>query len=100
MIKEKPPLSWTKQDYKQAGEEAPGCVANGKTEGEVMEPEDIISWSQETLRCIKVLREEYPQKAEEQIAEYMMDLNYLKSLGKITVEQIEQLSDEENYNFE
>jgi len=100
MKKEKPSLAWDKNDYHKAGIEAPDCVLFGKTEGESMEPESIVSWAQETLRCIKVLREEYPVRAEEQIAEYKMDLNYLLSLGKINEEQFEQLSDEENFNFD
>jgi hypothetical protein len=99
MKKEKPSLSWNKKDYEAVGIEVPACVLSGRTEGEIMEPEEIISWATETLRCVKVLYEEYPVRAEEQIAEYKMDLNYLLSLGKIDEEQFEQLIDEENFNF-
>lgn len=96
----KPSLSWSAIDYRTAGIDTPACVLQGRTEGEAMEAEEIVSWATETLRCISVLYQDYPVKAAEQIAEYKMDLNYLLTLGKIDEEQFEQLSDEENFDFE
>lgn len=95
----KAPLAWQIEDFKAWGADIPECVAEGCTEGEAMEVEDIENWFLDTIRNMRVLAEEYPEKYKEQHSLYLLDLEYLKSLGKITKEQKEQMSAKENFYF-
>lgn len=95
----KPSLAWTLADYLLVNEEPPVCVVEGKTEGEIMDREEAIDWIVETLRCMKVLFEEYPERAETEKQIFELDLAYLCALGKITEEEQEELLDSENYTF-
>ena len=98
-VKNKPSLSWNIADYKETGDEPPECVFCGKTEGEVMEPEDVMEWSNEQIRTISVIRESYPKRYKEIYKYYILDLEYLVSLGKITEDEKEKLEDKENFSF-
>lgn len=98
-VKNKANLSWNLDDYKTTGDEPPECVFFGKTEGELMEPDDISEWSNEQIRCISVIKDDYPNKFDEIYKYYKLDLEYLLSLGKISEEEKEALEDKENFNF-
>lgn len=98
--KKKSIFAWGSEDYKKNNQEPPECLENGVTEGEAMEPEDIVDWVEETIQCIRILRDEFPEKAEEQISEYFLDLDYLVDIKKITKEQAKILKAKENFSFE
>lgn len=95
----KAPLSWDLSDYKDLGDEAPECLEFGKTEGETMDEEAVFDWLEETNRHLRVLKEEFPDRFKEQYRNYLLDLEYLRQLGKITQEEFEELS-EETFDFE
>lgn len=99
MNKKKAFLSWDLSDYKEARLEPPEPVKIGITEGEAMEEEDVADWLAETLQTLSVLKNEYPKKYEEQFADYLLDLEYLASIGKITQEEKEDLSERENVDL-
>lgn len=94
----KAPLSWDLSDYEELGDEAPACLSVGKTEGEIMEPEDVAEWIEESARNLCVLKEEFPEQFKEQYRNYLLDLEYLRGLDKITQEEFEELS-EETFDF-
>ena len=99
MIKKKAFLSWDLSDYQEAGLEPPESVKCGVTEGEAMEEEDIADWLAEILQTLSVLKNEYPNQYDEQFANYILDLEYLAAIGKITQEEKEDLSERENVDF-
>lgn len=92
-------LAWDLSDYEVFGDEPPACVFTGVTEGEAMSREQIEEWVAETISILSVLREEYPDRYKEQFECFVLDLEYLKSLGKITQEERDQVIKEENYKF-
>ena len=95
----KPSLAWTKVDYMEHNEEPPQCVIEGRTEGEIMDREEAIDWIVETIRFLRVLLEDYPERADIQKQIFELDLAYLCALGKITESEQEDLTTEENYTF-
>lgn len=97
--KRKASLSWNLEDYKATGDEPPECVFFGKIEGEIMEREDIEEWVSETYSCLAVLKEEYPQRYQEQYEDFILNLEYLRSLDKITQEELDEAKKEENFRF-
>lgn len=98
-IRNKASLSWTKEDYMVMGEEAPECVFFGKTEGELMEDESLEEWLADEFRALSVIKDDYPEKFEEQYIFYVLDLEYLASLGKISAEELKKLKDKGNFSF-
>lgn len=99
-IKNKASLSWTEDDYKKTSEEPPKCLEFGLTEGESMDSEAVEDWIREEVQCLSVFKEDYPEKFEEQYGFYLLDLEYLYSLGKIDREDYLRLCKEELFNFE
>lgn len=99
-MKNKAYLSWKEDDFKKAGIDIPDCVKLGKTEGEIMEEEDIAEWLAEEIQTLSILKDEYPERFKEQLEGYLLDLEYLCSIGKITQEEKEDLSKKENINIE
>lgn len=97
--KGKASLSWDLKDYKIMGDEPPECLFFGKIEGETMEREDIEEWVSETMSCLSVLKEEYPKRFNEQYNDFILNLEYLKSLGKITQEELDETKKQENFKF-
>lgn len=95
----KAPLSWTLEDYEAFGEEPAPTLMFGKTEGEAMEEDEIEGWARESIRTMCVIKEEYPKRFEELYQEYLLDLDYLKALGKITQEEQKELEKKENFSF-
>lgn len=95
----KPSLAWTVADYLAANEEPPECVIQGNTEGEVMDREEAIDWIVDTLRCMRVLLEEYPERGDVEKQIFELDLAYLCALGKITEDEEDELTTAENYVF-
>ncbi len=98
-IKEKPSLSWSLIDYQTIGEEPPQCVYFGQTEGQVLTQEDIVAWAEEEIKSLSVIKESYPEKFDEQYKYFILDLEYLHSLDKITDNELEKLADKGNFNF-
>lgn len=98
-IEKKAILSWDLADYREVGEEPPECLFSGLTEGESMEEEGVKEWAKETVQCLSVLREECPKKFELQYSYFLLDLEYLRSLGKITEDDYEELKKERVLSF-
>ncbi len=92
-------LSWSLADYREINEEPPECLFSGLTEGESMREEDVKEWVEETVQCLFVIREEYPEKFETQYNYFLLDLEYLRSLGKITEDDHEELKKERVLSF-
>lgn len=92
-------LSWNKADFLLAGEELPDSIFGGKTEGETMSAEDIEFWCAEEIKSLPVIREESPGSFDDQCAQFVLDLDYLLSLGKITKEEYDSLKKKDNFSF-
>lgn len=92
-------LSWDTKDYEMMGDEAPECLQFKKTEGETMDREAIEEWVSETMSCLSVLNEEYPERFKEQYSDFVLNLEYLLSLGKITQEELDETIKMENFSF-
>lgn len=92
-------LSWNLADYLANDIEPLPCVVQGTTEGETMEEESVEEWLREELVTLSIIKENYPEKFDEQLKNYLLDLEYLMALGKISKEECQELSKEENFYF-
>jgi hypothetical protein len=98
-ILKKPGLSWTKSDYEAIGGEPPDCIYFGVTEGESMDAEGVQEWFAEQIRCLSVIKEESVQTFDKEYAKYLLDLEYLASLGKISKAEINKMKQKELFSF-
>jgi hypothetical protein len=93
-------LSWSLSDYLIHDEEPPACVIGGICEGQSMDEDDIEKWAKEEYHTLCILRDEYPEKFKDHYRNFVLDLEYLHSLGKISKEDLDDLKKEENICFE
>jgi hypothetical protein len=98
-IPNKAVLSWCLADYLAAGDEPPPCVIGGVTEGQTMGEEEVDAWLKEEIHTLSILKEDYPHRFNELYSYYLLDLEYLHELGKISQEELEKCKDKGNFNF-
>lgn len=96
----KAPLSWKKMDYDVTNQEAPECLDRGMTEGESFTEENVEEWAKDEIASLRVIFEEYPDKFKSQYDSFLLDLEYLHSLGKISEVEMEEMKKKENFRFE
>ncbi|MDD3678717.1 MAG: hypothetical protein PHT36_00470 [Patescibacteria group bacterium] len=98
-LNKKAALSWDANDYRDLGEEAPECVYFGRTEGESMSEEDLGEWLREQIQTLSIIKEENSNLFKENHQRFLLDLDYLFELGKITREEYEEYQREEVLDF-
>jgi len=98
-LKQKASLSWNQEDYQIMQEEMPACLSFGNTEGEAMTKEGVEDWVRQAVQYLSVFKEDYPDKFREQYQYFLLDLEYLYSLGKISKEDYDRLKKEKVFNF-
>ncbi len=94
-------LNWKLKDYQNHKEEAPARINEnpGDTEGELMSDEEIEDWFLESLEVLKILKEEDREVFLKVHKGFVLDLEYLLSLGRIDQEVVEQVKDLEIFKF-
>lgn len=97
--KGKAPLSWDVDDYIFWEEEPPSCLITGITEGQAMSEDEITDWLSDEVQSLSIIREEYPARFTDQHNNFVLDLEYLVLLGKITKEEAKKLCDKGNFEF-
>jgi hypothetical protein len=95
----KAPLSWDLADYLCWCEEPPPCVIVGVTEGQALADENIEEWAREVYQTLYILKDDKPERFDEQFGNFVLDLEYLERLGKISAEDVVRLKDKENLNL-
>jgi predicted RNase H-like HicB family nuclease len=98
-IKNKAALSWTIADYRRMGDEPPECVFFGKTEGEILEDEALEQWLADEIQILSVIKNDNPQIFDDHYRYFVLDLEYLYTLGKITQDELESLIDIRNFSL-
>jgi hypothetical protein len=92
-------LSWDLADYLAHDLEPIPAVMEGTTEGATLGEDEIESYLREEIQCLAVFRENYPEKFDEQYRNYILDLEYLLSLGKISEDELDKLTEKGNFKF-
>jgi len=88
-----PDLTWTKADYLMANIEVPDSLIEDyvHTEGELMNESEIADWLVDTQKTFIILKQENHGVFEKLYQKYVIDIHYLRELGKITVEDEDDL---------
>lgn len=96
-----PDLSWRLEDYIKNNKEVPDRIKKNpqKTEGEMMSEEEIEGWFLESIRTLKVLKEEDSKTFDEVYKNLFIDLEYLLSLDRIDEGVLDFINDLNNFDF-
>ncbi len=94
-------LSWNLQDYLDRNQEAPDRVISNpySNEGEMMTQEEIEQYCIDSLKTIRVLTDHGDGHADKVIENYLIDLRYLQSIGRIDEDAYNELSNKQNFYF-
>jgi len=94
-------LAWKLDDYLFWGEEAPERLSKNPkaTEGELMSQEEIESWIIDNFRSFYVIKEEKITLFEKLHKDFIQDIKYLISIGKVREEILDELDCSKNFSF-
>ena len=94
-------LSWKLADYLEAGAEPPPRILSNplKTEGEMMSDDEIEEYIKDSIATCRILLDKRSPRYEDLVGNYVADLAYLLSLGRISEEDYNELTEPDNLRF-
>jgi hypothetical protein len=94
-------LSWHLADYQAADVEPPArCLSHpDQTEGEMMTEDEIEEFIKDSIATLRILSDKRSPRLAEVQATYEADLAYLASLGRISQDDYNDLTQPGNLRF-
>jgi hypothetical protein len=94
-------LSWKQSDFIKAGEEVPEKLLHDTlhTEGELMTEAELAEWLTDTQATFSIIKQKDPARFDELYGTYILDIQYLSKIGKITDEEEAELTKIERFDF-
>lgn len=94
-------LNWKFSDYIKNKKEAPARIKEcpQKTEGEMMSSEEIEQWFLESVKVLRIIKEENENSFKSAHGCFLIDLEYLFSLDKIDEEALDFVNNLNNFSF-
>ncbi|KKR18875.1 MAG: hypothetical protein UU65_C0001G0265 [candidate division CPR2 bacterium GW2011_GWC1_41_48] len=94
-------LAWNVEDYEFWGCDVPDRMLNNpsKTEGKMMTEREVEEWVSENFRAFSVIKEENLELFHALYKDFVQDLEYLVSLGKLDEEAFEELRNTDFFDF-
>jgi hypothetical protein len=94
-------LSWKLADYQDNNEEAPDRILENPEmcEGDLMNDDELEEYLKDSLATIKILTDKGSKAAERLQNIYLADLEFLVKLGRLEVEDYNELSKLDNFKF-
>ena len=94
-------LSWTLQDYRDAHVEPPARIIDHpeRTEGEMMSDDEIEEYLKDSIATCRILLDKRSPRFEQLVGNYVADLAYLLSRGRISEDDYNELTEPDNLRF-
>jgi hypothetical protein len=94
-------LSWKLADYLAASEEPPARIIDNpeQTEGEMMSDDELAEYLKDSIATCRILLDKRSPRFEELVANYVADLNFLMSIGRIAEDDYNELTEPDNLRF-
>jgi hypothetical protein len=94
-------LSWKLADYLAADSEPPARITDNpsKTEGELMSDDELEQYLKDSVATCRILLDKRSPRYELVVGSYVADLTYLLSLGRITEDDYNELTEPDNIRF-
>ena len=94
-------LSWKLADYITFNVEPPARIVDNpeSTEGEMMSDEELDEYLKDSIATMRILLDKRSPRFEELVANYVADLTFLMSTGRIAEDDYNELTDPDNLRF-
>jgi hypothetical protein len=94
-------LSWNLEAYVAAHVEPPARILSHpeKTEGLMMSEEEIEQYIKDSIATCRILLDKRSERYEQLVGNYVADLSYLLSLGRISEDDYNELTEPDNLRF-
>lgn len=94
-------LSWTLVHYQAAGHEPPARIVSHpeSTEGEMMSDEELDEYLKDSIATMRILLDKRSPRFEDLVANYVADLTYMLSIGRIAEDDYNELTEPDNLRF-
>lgn len=94
-------LCWVHKDYQEAKVDPPARIVShpDQTEGNMMTDDEIQEYIKDSIATCRILLDKRSQAFEQLVANYVADLSYLQSIGRITEEDYNDLTQPDNLRF-
>lgn len=94
-------LAWVLKDYEAAGEEPPERIQQRPEacEGELMTDEEVEEYVNDSIATIMILLDQGSSRVPQVHKTFVADLEYLLSIGRLELDEYNELKELENFNF-
>jgi len=94
-------LAWRLPDFLEAGTEPPvRCVKSPHlTEGEMMTDDEVEEFLKDSVATLRILSDHHSNRFTELLNAHRAELTYLASLGRITEDDYNGLTNPDNLRF-
>lgn len=94
-------LSWILPDYQAADVEPPTRVIDrpAQTEGQMMTDDEIQEYIKDSIATCRILLDKRSDRFDQLVGNYVADLAYLLSIGRINEEDYNELTEPDNLRF-
>ncbi|HVQ44982.1 MAG TPA: hypothetical protein VMT30_08580 [Candidatus Saccharimonadia bacterium] len=94
-------LSWTLADYQHAHIDPPERIISHpeRTEGQMMTDDEIEEFIKHSIATCRILLDKRSPRYEQVVGNYVADLTYLLSLGRISDDDYNELTEPDNLRF-
>jgi hypothetical protein len=99
--KPKSELAWILEDYTEAGMEPPGRIIASpfSCEGQMMTDDEVAEYIRDGVATIIVLRDKGSERTAAVHEAFLVDCQFLYSLGRLNQDEYNELTDLESYRF-
>ena len=94
-------LSWTAQDYKEAGRDVPELLVDNplQCEGELMADWEVEDYVTDSVATLSILVDKRSGSFDRVFKQFVADLDFLFKIGRIKEDDYNELIDENSYGF-
>ena len=94
-------LSWTLADYQAAQADPPERIVSrpDQTEGQMMRDDELDEYLKDSIATCRILLDKRSPAYEQLVGNFVADLSYLLSIGRISEEDYNDLTQADNLRF-
>lgn len=94
-------FSWSADDYKIWGYEVPDCLLKNskRTEGEQLGEKEVEQWVKDSVQTLMIMRESNKKVYKKLYKDFVLDMEYLFSLGKISENDLDSVMNDDILRF-
>ena len=94
-------LSWKLADYQKFDVEPPARIVDNpeSTEGEMMSDDELEEYLKDSIATMRILLDKRSPRFEDLVGNYVADLTFLMSIGRLAEDDYNELTDPDTLRF-